>query len=79
MQHQADSVQAALAAIRELRQRIEGFVPFEQAGYVQDLFDSTVTAIQAVAGPPALGASQTTEVVDVLRCPKCHAKLENNH
>ena len=79
MQHQADSVQAALAAIRELRQRIEGFVPFEQAGYVQDLFDSTVTAIQAVASPPALGASQATEVFDVLRCPKCHAELETNH
>ena len=79
MQHQADSVQAALAAIRELRQRIEGFVPFEQAGYAQDLFDSAVTAIQAVPSLPPLGAPQTAQVASVMRCPKCHAELENNH
>jgi hypothetical protein len=75
MQHQSDAVQAALVAIRELRQRIEGFVPFEQAGYVHDLFDSAVTAIQAVSGGPADVVPQDTEVPSVPRCPTCRAAL----
>lgn len=43
--------QGALEAVRELRQRLEGFVPFEQAGQVHDLFAAALASLQALAVP----------------------------
>lgn len=56
MQHQKDPAQAALTAIREIRQRIEGFVPFEQAEYIADLFDAALESVQSMAKPSAAQA-----------------------
>lgn len=61
MQHQVDPALAALTALRELRQRIEGFVPFEQAEYIAELFDSAVEAVQTLANPNICLLSQAGE------------------
>jgi hypothetical protein len=46
-----DQARAVLEALRELRQRLEGAVPFEQAGQVQSLFAAAEGAARSLADP----------------------------
>ena len=46
------SKQGALDALKELRQRVEGFIPFEKADYIGSLFDSVRDAINEIDEDP---------------------------